>query len=264
MIKLLDDAYANAAYIPNGNQFPPRWAQAAQAFRDGWTGGVHLGVTYGDGARQRFDLFEPKARAQGVLIFVHGGFWRAFDGSSWSHLARGALAHGYCVAMPSYDLCPDVSIAQITRQIAMAVQAISRRCDGQVVLTGHSAGGHLVARMLAPGLLPHNVQRRIVRVAPISPLSDLLPLIQTQMNDDFRLTPGDARAESPIHQPAPVDADVSIWVGEAERPAFVDQARWLSQAWNVPLHLAPKRHHFDIIEPLEDPQSDLIGWLVGN
>lgn len=261
---MLDDAYANAAHIPGGAEFPARWAAKAQAFRNAIGARGQQGIAYGAGARQVFDMFAPAQPAKGTLVFVHGGFWRAFDASFWSHLAQGALAQGYRVAMPSYDLCPDVSIAQITGQIAVAVQQIAADYSGDMVLTGHSAGGHLVARMLDETVLPARVQNRIRRVCPISPLADLEPLLQTDMNRDFKMTQADARQESPIHQPAPKSAQVHVWVGAAERPAFVDQARWLAQAWDTPLTLAPGRHHFDVIDALEDPQSTLITELVGN
>jgi hypothetical protein len=134
---------------------------------------------------------------------------------------------------------------------------------GPVALAGHSAGGHLVARMLAPGLLPEHVAARLSHVMPISMLSDLRPLMQTAMNADFRLDAAEAAAESPLLMPARLPVPVTIWVGGAERPAFLDQTRWLAEAWNVPQVIAPARHHFDVIDPLTDPASDMLAQLLG-
>ena len=98
----LDDAYANAAYIPEGDSFPAKWETDAVVFRD-VTEGAELDLAYGPAARQKLDLFRPQGQAKGLLVFVHGGFWRMLDNSYWSHLAAGALARGWAVA-PARDV----------------------------------------------------------------------------------------------------------------------------------------------------------------
>lgn len=256
----LDDAYANMPHIPDGADYPPRWTSAAEAYRAETPGARD--VSYGPSPRQTIDFFEADDIAKGTMIFVHGGFWRAFDNKSWSHLAKGARAHGWSVAMPAYDLCPEVSIATITQQVAAAVTFVARNTKGPISLAGHSAGGHLVARMLAPGILHTEVSERIQHVMPISPLSDLTPLIRTSMNADFRLDTAMAEAESPLAQPRP-DVPVSVWVGADERPAFLDQAMWLASHWNVPEIIVQDRHHFDIIDPLAEGTSDMVRHLTG-
>lgn len=258
----LNDAYANAAHIPGGAGFPALWCGRAQAFRRELGARAVLGLVYGDTSRQVYDLFLPKGQSRGTVIFVHGGYWRMFDRSSWSHLAAGPLARGWAVAMPSYDLCPQVSIAQITRQIAAAVTAIAGRNAGPIAISGHSAGGHLAARMLDPSLLPEAVAARLSAVVPISPLSDLRPLLRTSMNSDLRLDPGAARAESPVLMTMRLPAKVTVVVGANERPAFQDQARWLSERWAVEQVIVPDRHHFDVIDALTDAESDLVRRLT--
>lgn len=259
----LDDAYANGKYIAGAEAYPDRWRAAAAAFRETLSaaGRADLDESYGDGPRNRFDLFRAEGVTDGVLVFVHGGYWLRFDKSVWSHLAAGALASGWSVAMPSYDLCPDVRIDDITRQVARAILVIAEKEPGPISLTGHSAGGHLVARMLAPGMLPPNVVARLQHVVPISPLSDLRPLRRTSMNDDFRMSEAEAEAESPVLQPKP-ETPVTLWVGADERPAFLDQSRWLAQAWDAPEVIVPGKHHFDVIDELADPDSKLIRTLT--
>ena len=195
------------------------------------------------------------------MIFVHGGYWLNFDASTWSHLAAGPLAKGWAVALPSYDLCPSVRISEITLQIAQAVQKIAQTVTGPIALTGHSAGGHLVARMLAPEMLPPDVAERIAHVVPISPLADLRPLLRTSMNENLRLDEAEAWAESPIAQPVP-EVPVTISVGAEERPAFLDQARWLAKAWSSDNVIVPGKHHFDVIDALADPQDTLVTTLT--
>jgi acetyl esterase/lipase len=258
----LDDDYANVPYIPGGAQYPARWSVAAEAFRARIGARAELGLPYGEGARQVFDLFHPAGEARGLCIFVHGGYWLKFDRSLWSHLAAGPLAKGWAVAMPSYDLCPEVRIADITRQIAQAVTVAAGRVAGPVALAGHSAGGHLVARMAVPGVLPSGVAARLSHVMPISPVSDLRPLLQTSMNADFGLDMAGAEAESPVLM-QPMAVPVTVWVGGDERPVFLDQARWLAKAWSAPLEIVQGEHHFNVIEPLADPASAMVARLLG-
>ncbi len=259
----LDDAYANAAYIENAETYPPRWEAAAKGFRDRLGSRAELGLPYGTGERQAYDLFHPEGEAKGAVIFIHGGYWLKFDRSFWSHLAAGPLACGWAVAMPSYDLCPTVSIADITRQVSAAVQSVATRIRGPVTVTGHSAGGHLAARMLDKSVMPGPIAGRFRAIVPISPLSDLRPLIETSMNADFKLDVRAAEAESPVLMTDRHAAKVTVWVGEQERPAFLDQARWLAEAWRADHVIAPARHHFDVIDDLERPESKLVATLTG-
>ncbi len=136
-------------------------------------------------------------------MFVHGGYWKAFDRSVWSHLAAGPLAHGFAVAVPSYTLCPDARIAGITSEIAAFLDRASAEVPGPIHLSGHSAGGHLVSRMLCTDVGLSSADR-IAHVVSISGVHDLRPLLATQMNQILHLDAREARAESPVlHAPRP-------------------------------------------------------------
>ncbi len=249
-----DRDYANGAFIPGADGFVPRWRAAAAAFRAGCGGRARLDLPYGPGARQRFDLFLPVGAPRGLLVFIHGGYWLAFGREDWTHLAAGALARGWACAMPSYTLAPEARIAAMVGEIRAAVSAVSAMVPGPVVVTGHSAGGHLAARMAGPG-----GPERIARVVPISPLADLRPLMATEMNDTLRLDAAEALAESPAFQPPRPGISAHVWVGGQERPAFLWQARLLSEEWACPWTVDPGRHHFDVIEGLARPDSPLTG-----
>ncbi len=261
-----DDAYANAAYIDGATDYPDKWADAAQDYRihEAAAGRAQLNVPYGEKPRQQYDLFMANGPAQGVVIFVHGGYWRMFDNKSWSHLAAGPFAHDWAVAMPSYTLTPEASIPEITREIAMAVEAVAKVTRGPISLVGHSAGGHLVARMLCGDVdLSEGVVRRLHRVMPISPLSDMRPLIHTKMNDDFKMDMKTATAESPLLAGVVCNVRTHVWVGANERPVFLDQAQWLADSWeNASLTVAPDKHHFSVIDDLQDPASEMVSILV--
>ena len=259
----LDDAYANGTYIEGADGFPPRWEADAKAFREGLGARAQQGVSYGPSDRQVFDIFQPEGVSRGTVIFVHGGYWKAFDASSWSHLAAGALARGWAVAMPSYDLCPDVRIADITRQIAAAITRISDRTFGPLALAGHSAGGHLVCRMTDPLILPSEIRERIKQVVAISPLGDLAPLMDTSMNEVLRIDAAEAQAESPVNMAPPHGLDLSIWVGGDERPAFLEQAEQLARTWGARRVVEEGKHHFDVIDGLLDSDGPMVKALLG-
>lgn len=259
----LDDAYANGAYIEGAEDYPPRWTREAAAFRAALGARAQQGVSYGPSERQVFDFFTPEGVARGTMIFVHGGYWKAFDASIWSHLAAGALARGWAVAMPSYDLCPDVHVADITRQIAAAVTRIADRTFGPIALAGHSAGGHLVCRMTDRLILPAEIRERIKQVVAISPVADLAPLMETTMNDVLRIDAAEALAESPVNMQPPHGLDVTIWVGADERPAFLDQAEQLARAWGARRIVEEGKHHFNVIDGLADPDGPMVKALLG-
>jgi acetyl esterase/lipase len=259
-----DDAYQNAKYIPGGGDFPPRWAAAAAAFRDRVGTAARPGLRYGAAPAEWFDLFLPEGPAAGLVVFVHGGYWMAFGPRDFSHLAAGALARGWACAMPAYTLAPAARIAGMTRQIAMAIAAAAGEVAGPVVLAGHSAGGHLVARMAsADAPLAPEVAARLAGVVPVSPLADLRPLRETSMNETLALDAAEALAESPALLPRRAGVPVHVWVGGGERPAFLDQARRLGNAWACPVTIEPGRHHFDVIEGLERAGSPLMRALLG-
>ena len=254
--------YANADMIPGGAEYPARWAAEAAAFRVRLGARAQTSIPWGEGPRRVFDLFHPEGPAQGLMVFLHGGYWLAFDPSIWSHLAAGALARGWAVAIPGYTLAPEARIAAITREAVRGIAAAAARVPGPLVVTGHSAGGHLAARMGCAQLAPPFADR-LRRVVPISPLADLRPLMRTAMNEWLRLDALEAAAESPALHRRRMGVDCTVWVGGQERPAFLWQARLLSEAWGCPWHVAEGRHHFDVIDDLADPDSRLMQVLLG-
>lgn len=255
-----DDAYANAKYIQGSAAYPDAWALAAREFRA--TALCELDVTYGASPRQKLDLFLPQGPVRGLVVFVHGGYWLRFDKSYWSHLAAGPLGHGWAVAMPSYDLCPDVSVPQIGSQVAAAIAKAAELVEGPISLVGHSAGGQLVARM--PSLAKSaSWLARLCRIVSISPVADLGPLMKTAMNAELGLTQAQVASESPVQHSSPA-VPVTVWVGAQERPVFVDQARSLGAAWACDVVVAPDKHHFDVIDGLADAQSDLVAEICAS
>lgn len=257
----LDDAYDNVGHIPDAASFPPRWAAQAEAFRAQLGDRALLDLPYGPGARQRYDLFRPEGAARGLLVFVHGGYWLRFGRQDWSAFAAGGVARGWAVMLPSYTLCPEARIAEITQEIALAVTAAAGGVEGPVSLAGHSAGGQLVCRMLEPGLLPPEVAARLHAVLPVSPVGDLRPLMHTAMQESLRLTGEEVARESPVLMTERLDVPVQVRVGALERPPFLRDAAEVARVFGGSCDVVAGRHHFDVIDALADPDSVVLQAL---
>jgi len=223
-----DDAYANGINIPQGDRWPGAWAEPAKQYRERMseTGQAKLDLSYGDKPRNRFDLFLPAGDPIGLVVFVHGGFWIRLDNGYFSHLAHGAVETGYAVAMPSYTLTPENRISGITQEIGKAIEAAAEIVSGPIRLAGHSAGGHLVTRMVsASSPLPEEIRKRIVNVVSISGVHDLRPIIHTKMNETQRIDIEEAYLESPALLEPLLRTRVTCWVGAAERSEFLGAFR---------------------------------------
>lgn len=248
-----DRDYANGAFIARADSFPPRWESAATTFRNVRQTKSLLDVAYGEAPNQKLDLFLPDETPKGLLVFVHGGYWMAFGRKTWSHLAAGPVARGWACAIPSYTLAPVARIGEMTHEISRSIGLAREKVSGPTVVTGHSAGGHLAARMACT-----DMPTAVTRVVPISPLADLRPLQLTSMNETLGIDETEAVAESPALLQRQSGVEVHVWVGGQERPSFLWQARLLSEAWDCPWTVASGKHHFDVINDLSRPNSRLI------
>lgn len=269
MITDWDDAYAVRAHIPDAEFYIDSWPVQASEFRAAQAIRAKLDLSYGPGERQRFDLFLPLGEPRGLAAFVHGGYWMDFDKSAWSHLAAGAVAAGWAVAVPSYTLAPEARIAAITREIAEAISAAAAMVQGPIRLAGHSAGGHLVSRMACSDVdLANDIRKRLVHVLSISGVHDLRPLRATQMNETLRIDAREVRAESPaVLDPVPW-TKLTAWVGADERPEFVRQTDLIANVWSLPgiavrAHHDQGLHHFDVIAGLTDRDSPICRAFTG-
>ena len=135
--------------------------------------------------------------------------------------------------------------------------------DGPIMLTGHSAGGHLATRMIsATSPLTDEVRARIRNTVSISGLHDLRPMMRLAMNADLRLDEAQAIAESPALLRPLEGARLTCWVGAAERGEFVRQNALLANVWTglgaiTAAVEEADRHHFNIIDGLADPDHPL-------
>ena len=256
--------YNNRARVPENPDIMAGWARDAAAWRERHSPRT---IAYGAGARHTIDLFDANLEGP-IVVFIHGGYWQALDGSFFSHLARGLNAHGVGVAVPSYDLCPAVGVDDIVRQMRFAARELAR-LGRPLVLSGHSAGGHLAACLLAtdwPALDPSLPRNLVVAAYAISGLFDLVPLVETSINKALGLDQATARAVSPLFWQPPEHGSLDAVVGSNESAEFFRQSRGIVEAWGragvlTRFDTVPGANHFTAIAPLAEPGSAMVARL---
>lgn len=266
-----DAQYNNRARIPEHPAILQAWADDSARARE-HLGGV-LDIAYGADPSERLDVF-PAARADApVLVYIHGGYWRALDKRDQSFVAPAFVAAGAMVVLPNYALCPAVSIEHIALQLVRALAWVYRHASqyggdpARIVVAGHSAGGHLAAMLLAcdwrtvasdlpPGL--------VTAALSISGVFDLEPLRHAPfLAADLGLTKASARKLSPAYMPAPSGRLVAL-VGGEESEEFLRQNALIAGVWGPKTVLAseqvPGRHHMNVLNGLADPASRVHRW----
>jgi arylformamidase len=252
--------YNNRARVPEHPALIAGWARDAELWRKSQ---VFQTISYGPGARHTIDVFASRGNGD-LVVFIHGGYWQALDGSFFSHLAAGLNAHGVSVAIPSYDLCPQVSIEDVIAQMRMAARELAR-LGRRLVVSGHSAGGHLAACLMATdwrSLDPALPQDPVKAAYTISGLFDLGPLVKTSVNNALRLDEAAARRASPLFWPMPSHGSLDAVVGGDESAEYHRQSRTIVDAWGrgafaTRFAEVPGANHFTAIAPLADPDSPM-------
>ncbi len=256
--------YNNRACVPEHPGIIAGWQADAATYRA--TAPCELGIPYGEGERQSYDLFKPEAaRGNALVMFIHGGYWQALDRSFFSHMARGLNRLGLPVAVVGYDLCPQVHLGHIVWELQQAAAALWRRYGLPVVASGHSAGGHLSACTLATNW--HNVDpdlpdRLVPAAYGISGLYNLKPLTETSINTALGLDMAAAERESPLFWPAPSRLTMDAVVGGAESDEYHKQSRRLVDVWGLEgvqtrYEEIEGANHFTVIAGLADPENPM-------
>ena len=268
----LEKEYDNGARVPQFAQILQQWEIDAKDYRASTPS--KLDLAYGAHERQKVDLFgtvenSKEAKKQPLFVFIHGGYWRALGRETFSHMAKGLNENGYPVLVPSYQLAPHASIRDIILDLSLLCAWSWRKYGRKMVITGHSAGGHLAAAMLATDWADYDLPDDIVSAGlGISGLYDLRPLIKTKLNESLQLDDAGARNASPLQWPTPQGKKFEAWVGGDESPEFIRQSDTIAACWlggGAPTKSikVPNKNHFTVIDKLLDSKSEMVKALIG-
>lgn len=255
----LDTLYNNRAAVPDHPAIFERWRAQSRAARARLTS--ELNLQYGADAKQTLDFFSAKQN-RGLVIFIHGGYWRSLDKDDFSFIAEPYVAAGISVASINYRLCPAVSIGEILDDCSTAVAWLHQHVDSlgatfdRVVLVGHSAGAHLVAMLYAADFYATRLENESLRAkfcggVAISGLYDLAPLLETSINADLQLDVQTANTYSPINTKPKVIAPLDVIVGADETSEFIRQSKLLPQFWpeqSPTCETIAMCNHFNIVD----------------
>lgn len=262
--------YNNRVAVPEHPKIFARWERDAGFARATLAG--RLDLAYGPDPRHRVDLF-PAKPARGLLLFIHGGYWRAFDKSLFAWIAPSFVAAGVSVALVNYRLCPQVDIGAIVEDVVAASNWLLGSAQGAemgsvpVVVAGHSAGGHLVASLFAtPRSLLDFDPSRIAGGVAISGVFDLEPMPLYSANSDLRLDAESARRWSVHRAKATIEAPLVLAAGAAETAEFQRQSRLFADAWRGQVRdclILPGLNHFTILDALIERGQSLHRATLG-
>lgn len=271
-------AYNNRALVPDHPEHMARWAadfalvRARVTFREG--------LGYGDpeslhADAETLDYFPAVTSVDfarpPLLVFIHGGYFRALDKRDHSFVATTLTRKGVSVAIVNYSLCPGVTVETIVRQVLQSVAWLYRQADAlghdrdRIHVAGHSVGGHLVTMMMA-ALWPQygaDLPADLIKGGlSISGLYDLEPLRRAAfLQTDLKLTDGDVARLSPAYLQPATKAPLITAVGERESSEYHRQNALIRAAWSgnvredVPL---PGRHHFNVMDDLARDGTPLL------
>jgi arylformamidase len=265
--------YNNRARVPEHPEIFARWMRDAEDYRilAMEERRAELGLAYSDTPRQTIDLFWPTSAEKAPLaLFIHGGYWKSLEPSTFSHVARGLNERGVGVAVAGYNLCPDVTISNIIDEMRHACLFLWQRTGQRILVYGHSAGGHLAGAMAATEwhtLYPKMPADFIPAAYSISGLFDLAPLLQVASAQDLRLDAEEVRRVSPVFWAAPAGRIFDAVVGGAESSEFLRQSRMIADTWkkggaDTRYEEIPGANHFTVLDPLSDPDSAMVGRLA--
>lgn len=258
-----EQAYNPRLSVPEAGAILGSWPAQAEMARGRYRPMSEL--RYGQHPRETLDLFRAR-EPRGTVIFIHGGYWRAFSKDEFSWVAEGFVDRGLSVVLLNYPLCPEVRLTRIVEATRRAFAHLHRDVllpaeRRRIAVTGHSAGGYLSALHLATDWREYGLPRDpIAGVVSVSGIFALAPLIPTSMNEALRLDPVSAAALSLDTQPWRSRGKAVFAVGADETAAFHRQSDAMAASWR---DLEPevievaRRNHFDVIDDLARPGSRL-------
>ena len=269
----LDAQYNSRARVPEHVEIHNGWEAEGEAVLAEFD--TRLDVAYGPSAEETLDVYLPENdEGAPIHIFIHGGYWFSRHKNDFRFLAQGLTRAGAVLVIVNYALVPSVDLDELVRQCRAAVAWTHGNADTfggdkeRIFVSGHSAGGHLTAMMMATewpafaGGLPADL---IKGGCAISGIYDLEPIRLTFMQETLGFTPEQVERNSPIGltptTPAP-PAPMIVAAGGDESEEFLRQsetftAQWAKEGVPCEMMVRPGINHFTILGEFADPESGL-------
>jgi len=264
----LSREYNNRELFPDHPRHFARWSESSARTRSSMT--CYLDRAYGASPGETLDIFPARKGDGSALMFIHGGYWRSLDKRDFSFLAPAWVDAGVSLVVVNYDLCPGVSVERIVQQVLAASVWLYRHAEQygmdeeRLYVSGHSAGGHLAAMMLAAlwPVIDRSLPKDLYKGAiAVSGVYDLRPLVQVDwLKGDLRLDDESALRLSPAFLPPATRAPLALAVGGLESSEFKRQNALLAQRWKPVLaaNIAmPGTDHFTVVDGLANPANAL-------
>jgi arylformamidase len=262
----LDAEYNNRAKVPRALDWIARYgAESARARAEL---PMRFDVPYGPHHAERLDVFPAAGPGPApVHVFVHGGYWHRLDKADFSFVVRGLRPAGVATVVVNYGLVPTIDLDTLVGQCRAALAWVHAHAAdfggdaSRIFVSGHSAGGHLVAMLLATDWAALGAPADVVKGGcAISGLYDLEPIRLCYLNDVLALTPPVARRNSPVTLPRPPAGSLVLAVGGEEGEEYHRQTSDLAAAWSgYPIEVLDLagHDHFSIVAELGSPFSPL-------
>ena len=265
----LEREYNPRVQVPQFAEIFARWKESARKTRESLE--CRLDIPYGPAAAETLDFFPAATPSARLLIFIHGGYWRALDKADFSWVASPYVAAGIAVAVVNYGLAPKTPVPEIVNQMRRACAWLYGNAESlgvdraRIFCSGHSAGGHLTAMMLAtdwPALSPTLPKRLIAGAFTVSGVFDLQPLTHAEfVAKDLSLDEAGARAVSPAYLPLRNEAPLLIALGALESNEFHRQSQLMPAHWPSIISAGvldvPGRNHLSVCDALAEPGNVL-------
>jgi len=170
---------------------------------------VKTDIAYGtDKERNILDVYIPKGvKKAPVVFFVHGGAWVFGNKSVFSGPGKMLAEQGIVAVSTNYRLSPKVKhpehIKDIAKAFAWTVDHVAEYGGdpGKICLTGHSAGGHLVALLATDESYLKAEKKSFADIRGVAPISGVFTIDARAkfFKDIFGEDEEVCRGGSPIH-----------------------------------------------------------------
>lgn len=248
--------------------------RAAQARKVRESAKCWLDVAYGTSPREKLDIYAPDRPRGPVLVFIHGGYWRSGSKEDNCNFVPTFTRRGATVAMVEYDLCPQATVADIVRQTRAAIAWAYRNIrnygadPAKIFVSGHSAGAHLTAMALAHDWTKEGLPADLIKGAvATSGVYDLEMVMTISVQEQVRMTPELARANSPLVHPPLVKCPLVVAVGSDEPQGWQqmsqDYYEYCKQnGMDAEYLVEPGANHYTMSEHLLDESSPLARAMI--